>query len=342
MTPETFHALVVEQTAPTAFTRRIKQRSIDELPSGELLVRVRYSSLNYKDALSALGHPGVTRKYPHTPGIDAAGEVVSCSDGAFAPGDKIIVTGYDLGMNTPGGFGQYIRVPSAWGVGLPDGLTLWESMAIGTAGLTAGLSLHRLLQCGVRPELGEILVTGATGGVGSVAVAILARAGFDVVAVTGKASEESFLKGLGARQVLSREDFLRNSDRPLLKERWAGALDVVGGAMLAAAVKSTGYGGVVTCCGLAGSPDLPLNVYPFILRGVSLVGIDSAQAPAPMRQEVWQRLAADWKPLKILEDCTESPLSGLEPRFAAMLRGESRGRIVVNLGEPQPASSLCN
>jgi acrylyl-CoA reductase (NADPH) len=331
MKPDSFHALVVEQQANGEFTRQIRDRSLEELPEGELLVRVHYSSLNYKDALSALGRPGVTKKYPHTPGIDAAGEVVSCSDGAFAPGEPVIVTGYDLGMNCPGGFGQYIRVPSSWALRLPAGLTLKESMAIGTAGLTAALSLYRLSQAGVLPEGGDILVTGATGGVGSIAVSMLAKAGYPVVAVTGKSSEADFLKGLGARLVLDRADFLRGGDRPLLKESWAGVLDVVGGEMLAAAIKSTRYGGVVTCCGLAGSPDLPLNVFPFILRAVSLVGIDSAQCPAPLRKEVWQRLAGDWKPDRLLESAVESPLSGLEEKFAAMVRGESRGRTVVNL-----------
>ena len=329
--PEKFVALVVEESAPGEFTRQIKTRSMDELPQGELLVRVHYSSLNYKDALSALGRPGVTRKYPHTPGIDAAGEVVACSDGAFEPGEKVIVTGYDLGMNHPGGYGQYIRVPSSWAVRLPEGLTLRQSMIIGTAGLTAALSLHRLSRAGVRPECGEILVTGATGGVGSVAVALLAAAGFAVVAVTGKSAETDFLHGLGARLVLSREELLRGADRPLLKERWAGVVDVVGGEMLAAAIKSTSYAGTVTCCGLVGSAELHLNVFPFILRGVSLIGIDSAQCPTALRQEVWQRLAAELKPARLLESAVECPLSGLEQRFAAMLRGELRGRTVVNL-----------
>jgi acrylyl-CoA reductase (NADPH) len=328
---DTFRALVTEESAPGVYTRQIKERSIDELEQGELLVRVHYSSLNYKDALSAMGRPGVTRKYPHTPGIDAAGEVVSCSDGAFLPGDKVIVTGYDLGMNHSGGYGQYIRVPSSWAVSLPDGLTLKESMIIGTAGLTAGLSLHRLSLAGVRPEGGEVLVTGATGGVGSIAVTLLSAAGYPVVAVTGKLDEADFLRGLGARTVMAREDLLRGAERPLLKERWAGVLDVVGGDMLAAAIKSTSYGGVVTCAGLAGSPELPLNVFPFILRGVSLVGIDSAQCPTGLRLQVWQRLAGELKPARLLESAVECPLSGLEDRFAAMLRGESRGRIVVNL-----------
>jgi putative YhdH/YhfP family quinone oxidoreductase len=257
--------------------------------------------------------------------------VAACSDGVFAPGDKVIVTGYDLGMNHAGGYGQYIRVPSSWAVRLPEGLTLKESMIIGTAGLTAGLSLHRLTQAGVRPEEGEILVTGATGGVGSIAVALLSAAGYRVVAVTGKLAETDFLHGLGAKLVMSREDLLRNADRPLLKERWAGVLDVVGGDMLAAAIKSTSYGGVVTCCGLAGSAELQLNVFPFILRAVTLIGIDSAQAPAQLRQQVWQRLAGDLKPARLLESAVECPLSGLEEKLAPMLRGEARGRTVVNL-----------
>ena len=331
MAADNFRALVVEQQADGAYSRQISSRSIDQLPEGELLVRVHYSSLNYKDALSALGRPGVTKQYPHTPGIDAAGEVVSCADGAFAAGEPVIVTGYEQGMSRSGGFGQYIRVPSSWAVRLPEGLTLKESMTIGTAGLTAGLSLLSLAEAGVLPDTGEILITGATGGVGSLAVTMLAKAGYRVAAVTGKSSETGFLLGLGAALVLSRDELLRGVERPLLKERWAGVLDVVGGEMLAAAIKSTRYGGVVTCCGLAGSPELPLNVYPFILRAVSLIGIDSAQAPAQRRQEVWRRLAGEWKPERLLANAIEVPLAGLEEKFAAMLRGELRGRTVVNL-----------
>ncbi|HJV34903.1 YhdH/YhfP family quinone oxidoreductase [Geomonas sp.] len=325
-----FHALVTEEK-DGQFVRQIRERSVNDLPEGELLVKVHYSSLNYKDALSALGRPGVTKRYPHTPGIDAAGEVVSCANGAFAAGDQVIVTGYDLGMNTTGGYSQYIRVPSAWAVRLPKELTLRESMILGTAGLTAGLSLHQLARGGVRPEGGEVLVTGATGGVGSIAVSILAKAGYTVVAATGKSSEHEFLQALGARHIISREELLRDAHHPLLKTRWNGVLDVVGGEMLAAAIKSTNYGGVVTCCGLAASPELPLNVFPFILRAVSLVGIDSAQCPTELRREVWQRLAGEWRPEHLLQTATEVPLDGLEESFHAILKGESRGRTVVNL-----------
>jgi putative YhdH/YhfP family quinone oxidoreductase len=296
------------------------------------VVRVDYSSLNYKDALSATGHPGVTRQFPHTPGIDAAGEVVSCAGTTFAPGDLVLVTGYDLGMETDGGYGRYIRIPATWAVPLPNGLTLRESMAIGTAGFTAALSVSKLEQAGVRPDHGDILVTGATGGVGSMAVAILSRAGYRVVASTGKSADEHFLRNLGAADVISRDDVTTGADRPMLRERWAGVVDAVGGETLAAAIKSTRYGGVVTCCGLVASADLVMNVYPFILRGVSLIGIDSVQCPADVRRTVWARLAGPWKPGQLDAMVTETSLEGLEPFIQSILKGELRGRVVVTLG----------
>lgn len=328
-----FRALVVEKTDDKQFVRGIRERTIAELPPGDLLMRVHYSSLNYKDALSATGHPGVTRQFPHTPGIDAAGEVVSCADGAFAAGEKLLVTGHDLGMETDGGFGQYIRIPSSWAVRLPAGLTLQESMALGTAGFTAALSIQKLVQAGVSPGDGEILVTGATGGVGSLAVAILARLGYRVTAATGKQTENRFLKDLGAATVIGRDEAAAGADKTLLAERWAGAVDVVGGATLAATLKSTRYGGTVTCCGLVGSPELPLNVYPFILRGVSLIGIDSVQCPRATREEIWQRLATVWKPARLTEGVKECTLAGLEEQVQAILKGKIRGRVLVNLLE---------
>jgi acrylyl-CoA reductase (NADPH) len=327
----TFSAMVVSETSPKSFERRIVKRSVNDLPPGELLLRVHYSSLNYKDALSATGRPGVTKIYPHTPGIDAAGVVEEDASGRFRPGEEVIVTGYDLGMNTAGGFGQYVRVPAAWGVPLPSGLSLRESMVFGTAGFTAGLSVYRLAAAGVAPDAGEILVTGATGGVGSIAVGILAKAGYRVVAATGKASEANYLRDLGASEVIDRQAVVEGAERPLLKERWAGAVDVVGGATLAAVLKATRYGGVVTCCGLVGAPDLPVNVFPFILRGVSLLGIDSVQCPVGPRREVWQRLAGSWKPAKLEETVTEVTLQTLEPAIATILAGQMRGRTLVNL-----------
>ncbi len=326
-----FKALVVEKAQDGSFSRKIAQRSVGDLPEGELLVRVRYSSLNYKDALSATGHPGVTRQFPHTPGIDAAGEVVSCSDGAFAPGDQVVVTGYDLGMETDGGWGEYIRVPSKWAVRLPEGLSPRQSMILGTAGFTAGLSVLKLEWAGVTPESGDVLVTGATGGVGSIAVSILAKAGYRVVAATGKAADEAFLKELGAAQVIPREEVTAGVERALMKERWAGAVDVVGGETLSAVLKSTRYGGTVTCCGLVGSAELPVNVHPFILRAVTLIGIDSSRCPSGPRQEVWRRLAGPWKPKMLDGMATEVTLDGLEEKIGLILQGGVRGRVLVRL-----------
>lgn len=326
-----FRALVVEKTGDKEFRRSIVTRKVDDLPPGELLMRVRYSSLNYKDALSATGHPGVTRNFPHTPGIDAAGEVVSCANGSFAPGDKVLVTGYDLGMETDGGFGEYIRIPSAWALRLPEGLTLRESMVFGTAGLTAALSVLKLTGAGVKPGDGDILVTGATGGVGSLAVAILAKAGYRVTAATGKEAEAPFLQELGASAVISRSEVTAGASRPLLAERWAGAVDVVGGETLAAVLKATRYGGAVTCCGLVGSIELPVNVYPFILRGVSLMGIDSVQCPLALRKEAWRLLSGEWKPKLPAAEVTECDLDGLEEKILTILKGNLRGRVVVAL-----------
>ncbi|MBT1071520.1 YhdH/YhfP family quinone oxidoreductase [Pelotalea chapellei] len=329
----TFRALVVEKTGDRQFLRSVREKSIEDLSAGDLVVQVHYSSLNYKDALSATGHPGVTRQFPHTPGIDAAGEVVSCTNGAFDPGDKVLVTGHDLGMETDGGFGQYIRVPSNWAIKLPVGLTLREAMALGTAGFTAALSVLKLERNGVKPESGDVVVTGATGGVGSMAVSILAAAGYRVVAVTGKEDRHEFLMKCGAAEVVSRDQIVAGAEKALLPERWAGAVEVSGGALLSAVLKSTRYGGTVTCCGMVGSPELPVNVYPFILRGVSLVGIDSVNCPTETRREIWQRLAAQWKPARLEELVAEQTLSGLEPAIQAMLDGSITGRVVVNLLE---------
>jgi len=326
-----FKALVVEESSEGVFSRHIREKSVDSLPAGALLVEVRYSSLNYKDALSATGNKGVTRSYPHTPGVDAAGVVAECSDGTFSPGDQVIVTGHDLGMNTPGGFGQHIRVPSDWGVALPGGLTLKESMALGTAGFTAAYSVLKLERAGIKPDSGDILVTGASGGVGSIAVAILAGAGYRVFAATGKAGAGEFLRGLGATGIITRNEIQDSSGRPLLKGRWAAAVDVAGGATLSSVLRATRYGGVVTCCGLTDSPDLNLTVFPFILRGVSLLGVDSAECRMDTRQEIWSRLASYWKPAGLWDMYSECSLYELEGKITAMLKGEITGRTVVNL-----------
>jgi putative YhdH/YhfP family quinone oxidoreductase len=328
--PQNFKALVVSETADMKFVEEIKQRNISDLPAGEVLIEVKYSSLNYKDALSATGNKGVTRNYPHTPGIDAAGVVARCSSGGFAPGDHVIVTGFDLGMNTPGGFGRYISVPSGWVVKRPQGLTMRDTMCYGTAGFTAALCIMRLLACGLSKDNGEVLVTGATGGVGSVAVGILAKIGFKVVAATGKTDEKDFLTGLGAKSVISREEANDTSGRPMQKGRWAGVVDTVGGNILATAIKTAKYGGLVAACGNAMSADLAVSVYPFILRGVSLLGVDSVEVPMRGRMMAWQKLAQDWK-LEFADMIAEVSLEELAPKIEQILKGGIRGRVVVDL-----------
>lgn len=329
MIPTTFTAFWVTQTSDRQVTTSIEEIAIADLPPGEVLVQVHYSSLNYKDALSAQGHPGITKKFPHIPGIDAAGMVVSSAVPQFQPGDPVIVTSFDLGMNTWGGFAEYVRVPAAWVVPLPAGLTLRESMILGTAGLTAGLCIQALQQQGVMPEKGEILVTGATGGVGSLAIAILAKLGYTVVAVTGKTDQHGYLKTLGTTEILNRHEVNDLNQKPLLKERWAGVVDTTGGNILATALKSARYGGCVTACGLVGGADLPTTVYPFILRGVKLIGIDSAQCPMSLRSKVWQQLASDWKPDNLEAIATEINLAQLPEKISAMLSGKNIGRVLV-------------
>lgn len=326
-----FQALIVEEH-DRQYRTRVGSRRLDELPVGELLVRVQYSSLNYKDALSSSGNRGVTKRYPHTPGVDCAGTVVeNTGSGPWRAGDQVIVCGFDLGMNTSGGFGQYIRVPEGWAVRLPQGMTLKQSMMYGTAGFTSAQCVAAIVGHGVQPGDGEVLVSGATGGVGSVAVGILAKLGYRVVALTGK-SEDAFLMKIGAREILARQTFVGAGNRALLRERWTAVVDTVGGGYLATAIKSTRYGGIVTCCGNAAGPDLPLTVYPFILRGVSLVGIDSASTPLITRQGIWQRLAGEWQ-LDFLDSiCREVTLTELSPCIDLMLAGRLKGRVLVNLG----------
>jgi acrylyl-CoA reductase (NADPH) len=328
---QNFKALVVSETAPKQFLREIKRKTFTELPANEVLIEVKYSSLNYKDALSATGNKGVTRNYPHTPGIDAAGVVAESSNLAFEEGDEVIVTGFDLGMNTSGGFGRYIRVPASWVLRLPGNLTLRESMAYGTAGFTAALCVLKLQAHGLTKDSGEVLVTGATGGVGSIAVGILAKAGFRVVAATGKTKERDFLTGLGAVEVITRAEADDSSGRPMLKGRWGGVVDTVGGNILATAIKSTKEEGCVACCGNAMSADLAISVFPFILRGVSLLGVNSVDIPTGDRLLAWQKLAQDWKIDLSSDLVSECSLEELSPKIDQILKGGIRGRIVVNL-----------
>ncbi len=327
---KTFKALVVQEQEDGTFTRAITERAVRDLPEGDLLIRVHYSSLNYKDALSASGNKGVTKAYPHTPGIDAAGVVESGSTAGFKPGDAVIVTGHDLGMNTSGGFAQYIRVPANWAVPLPDEISLKESMIYGTAGFTAGLCVHALMD-GVAPADGDILVTGATGGVGSLSTAILAKLGYSVAAGTGKKDKLEYLTGLGARALISREEMLEGADKPILKSRWAGAVDTVGGDILANAIKSTRYGGIVAACGNVASADLPLSVFPFILRAVRLQGIGSQNCPMALRKRIWSKLAQEWKPDQLKLLYTGITLDALDEKIDLILQGRIKGRTVVEL-----------
>ena len=327
-----FKALVVSESEGNRFTRQIEERSTDDLPPGDLLIRVHYSSLNYKDGLSATGNRGVTRRYPHTPGIDAAGTVVESSAAAFAKGAEVICTSYDLGMNTSGGFAEYIRVPAGWVVPLPSGLTLRESMIYGTAGLTAALCLHRLQKAEVMPAHGDIVVSGATGGVGSIAVALLARAGYRVVAATGKQSAREFLQQLGAAEVVGREDVEDKSGKPLLAPRWAGAVDTVGGNILASILRALKPGGAAACCGLVASAELNTTVFPFILRNVALLGVDSVTVPSmELRREMWTKLGAEWKLPMLDQIAHEVGLEQLNPEIDRILKGEQKGRVVVKL-----------
>ncbi len=325
-----YKAFIVEETSDKTFSHAVKDMTTKDLPQGDILIRVNYSSLNYKDALSASGNRGVTRKYPHTPGIDAAGIVEQSQVPGFKKGDPVIVTSYDLGMNTAGGFGQYIRVPADWVVPLPKGLSLEQSMILGTAGFTAAMSVKGLIS-GVTPAQGPILVTGATGGVGSLACAILIKLEYTVDAISGK-PDTLFLEGLGVREVISRDAFLEKTDPPILKPKWAGVIDTVGGDILATAIKSTDYRGIVTCCGNVASPNLPINVFPFILRGVSLLGIDSQHCPMPLRQTVWKHLSTDWKPDALESMSTRVSLEELSPSIGQILKGQLKGRTLVDMG----------
>ncbi len=325
-----FKALQANET-DGRFETRVIERDTNDLPAGEVLIRVSFSSLNYKDALSASGNRGVTRNFPHTPGIDAAGTVAESSVSDFAVGDEVIVTGYDLGMNTSGGFGQYIRVPAAWVIKRPVGLSLREAMALGTAGLTAALCIDKLEQAGLEPTDSPILVTGATGGVGSIAIALLSELGYRVAAVTGKAEQGDFLRKLGATEIVERSALQAGIEKPLLKEQWAGAVDTVGGDILFNAVKSLRRGGSVACCGLTAGTNFQASVLPFILRGVNLLGVDSVEIPLVVKASMWDKLSVQWK-LSNLDDLVqEISLDQLPEAIERTLAGQQTGRILIRL-----------
>lgn len=332
MATSSFLAFLVERDSQGKFVGRVTEVSKDRLPAGEVLIRVAYSSLNYKDALSATGNPGVTRNFPHIPGIDASGTVVESASPLYQPGNKVLVTGYDMGQNTWGGFAEYIRVPVGWVVPLPRGISLRESMVYGTAGFTAALSLAAIRQRKIRRKKGDVVVTGATGGVGSLAVMLLARRGYNVVAVTGKPEQRDYLFHLGAASVISREEILGSAEKPLLPARWAAAVDTVGGETLGSIVRALHRGGCACACGLVGGAQLNLTVFPFLLRGVDLVGIASADTPYKIRTEVWRMLGDKWKPRGLASIASEIPLEGLPEKIDEILRGRVVGRIVIDVG----------
>ena len=325
-----YKALVVRQKGKN-FSRSIEQCNISDLTKGGVLIRVHYSSLNYKDGLSCIGVRTVTRHYPHTPGVDAAGVVEDSDNKQFKVGDKVVVISFDLGMNTPGGFGEYIRVPVGWVMPLPDGMSLRESMIYGTAGFTAGYALSLLQKQNVFPDSGPILITGGSGGVGSLSISILSSLGYSVTASSGKNNIENFLKEIGADEVLDRKDVEDNTGRNLLKETWAGAIDSVGGNTLVTTLNSTKKNGVVLSVGLVSSPKLDATVFPFIMRGIILQGVASSENSMSDRQLIWSKLADEWKPKNLeylVEDCK---LIKLNSKIDQILNGSIRGRVVVDM-----------
>lgn len=305
--------------------------ALSDLDEGELVVRVAYSSVNYKDALAATGAGRIIRRFPCVGGIDLSGTVTESSDGRFRRGDAVICTSYDLGVAHDGGYSEYARVPADWAVPMPKGLSLFEAMALGTAGYTAGLAVLRMEANGLKPANGPVIVSGATGGVGSIAIDVLSRLGYHVVALTGKEGEAEYLKKLGAKEVMARKTLDLSKIKPLDKASWAGAVDNLGGDVLAWMASTMMQGGTIAAIGLAASMSLNTTVAPFILRGVSLLGIDSGATPMSLRREVWTRLASDMRPA-CLNDITRTiPFEELPRAFDTLLKGEARGRIVVDL-----------
>jgi putative YhdH/YhfP family quinone oxidoreductase len=328
----TFRAFIVNKTAE-GFQAGLGELRPTDLPAGDMLIRVICSGVNYKDGLASIPEGRVVRSYPFVPGIDLAGVVEQSSDARFQAGDEVIVTSYDLGVSHYGGFSEYARVRAEWVVAKPEGLSLWEAMALGTAGFTAAMAVYQLEKNELKPENGPVLVTGATGGAGSVAVSILHKLGYHVVASTGKQSEHAYLRELGADEILDRAVTSAESSRPLEKEQWAGAVDAVGGSTLAYVLRTTQYGGSIAAFGNTGGVNLTTTVFPFILRGINLLGIDSVLCPMELRRTIWQRLATSYKPAQLLSHIGHDiRFEELPEALARVLRGETRGHAVVRIG----------
>ena len=312
-----------------SFINSIEIKNTESLPENDTLIKVKFSSLNYKDALSASGNKGVTRNYPHTPGIDAAGVIEKTTGSKFKIGDEVIVTGYDMGMNTSGGFGEYIRVPETWIVKKPDNLSLSESMAFGTAGLTAGLCLRKLLLHGLKPEDGEVFVSGVTGGVGIISLMLFSKIGFDVTAITGKTDQADLLKSLGAKKIIDRNELDLDLISPLQKPIYAGGIDAVGGKILSNLICSTSQRAAIACCGMVGGISLDTSIFPFILRGLSLFGIDSAESLLETKEEIWNNFATDWKLENIDQNINNISLEDLPREIEKILKGDQVGRVRI-------------
>lgn len=313
------------------FVSSVMEIPLDTLPTNEVLVKVHYSGINYKDLLSSKGNKGVTKTYPHTPGIDAAGIVVSDSTGVFKAGDEVVVMGYDLGMNTDGGFAEYISVPAEWVLPKPERFTLKETMLIGTSGFTAALGISKILRMGQSPEDGAVVVTGATGGVGGFAVQMLSKLGFDVFCVTGKSDMEDTLLKLGAKKVLMRDEFMVPKEKALVRPKFAGGVDTVGGDMLVSLLKQLSKSGSVATCGNVGGAELNMTVLPFILNGINLLGINAADTPMKVRKEVWHLLSEVVSPEQVASLGREITLEEISSAIDAMSEGIHTGRFLIRL-----------
>ena len=324
-------AFLVEKIGDKEFTADVKEVAIPKCGENEIVIKVTYSSLNYKDALSSVGNPGVTRNFPHITGIDVAGTVYESTSSIFKVGERVLVTGYDMGMNTNGGHAEFVKIPADWVARIPDAITDKEIMTFGTAGLTAALSVNELMDNGVKPESGSILVTGATGGVGSIAVSILSKIGFTVVAISGKEEKTDYLKRIGASEVILRDTFNEEAKKPMMGEKYAGVVDTVGGEVLANALKYIKYDGVATCCGLTSSHELNTNVFPFILRGVRLIGIDSVECKLEKKQAAWEKIASKWKISTLNSITNEITLNEVKDAYSLLLAGKAVGRYVVRI-----------
>ncbi len=332
MTIKTTNCFLVEKSGDE-IQSRLSAAPLPELRSGDVVVEVSHSSLNYKDAMAATGHPGIVKNFPHVPGVDAVGTVVESQDERYQPGDQVIATGHELGVERWGGWASHLIAPADWLVKLPAGLTPEESMTLGTAGFTAAQSVAALLKHGRVPEDGKVIVSGATGGVGSISVMLLAKLGFEVVAITGKTDRHEWLKELGATTVAGREELSGNEKRPLLKGEFAAGIDTVGGGVLATMLKKIEHRGCVACCGVTGGGELPTTVYPFILRGIALFGIDSAWCPGDLRKEIWNKLATDWKLDQLLDAKIDLSLTTVSAAVEQILDGKFAGRGVIHLSE---------